>query len=64
MKTFEGLKEGTVLYSKEYNEYMTVHYSSYWQEDNTKEICFATERCLHRGCEFDPRDWEIGGLEQ
>lgn len=59
MKTFEGLAEGTIVYNKEYDETMKVHYSSYWQEDDTKEICFETEKCLWRGTEFDPADWEV-----
>lgn len=60
MKTFEGLKEGTVLYSPEYpgDGEMTVHYSNCFSE--TKELCFADEKgFLWRGNQFDPADWEV-----
>ena len=62
MKTFEGLKEGTILYSPEYlnDGNMTVCYSNYFSETNEKELCFADEKgFLWRGNQFDPADWQL-----
>jgi hypothetical protein len=58
MKSFEGLKEGTVIHN-DIDGDMTVQYSDFFSETDEKEICFATANCLWRGCQFDPADWEI-----
>jgi len=57
MKSFEGLKDNDVIYNP-IDGIMTVSYSNFFSETNEKELCFATPRCLWRGCQFDPADWE------
>ena len=58
MKSFEGLKEGTIIHN-DIDGDMIVRYSDWFSETNEKEICFETEKCLWRGTEFDPRDWDV-----
>lgn len=57
LTTFEGLPAGTVLVSSDGE--MTVTYSDYWSENGEKEFCLADDKCLWRGCQFDPADWKI-----
>lgn len=57
LTTFEGLPAGTVLVSSDGE--MTVTYSDYWSENGKKEFCLADDKCLWRGCQFDPADWKI-----
>ena len=58
MKTFNGLKEGTVIHN-EIDGDMVVRYSDWFSESGEKELCFESERCLWRGTEFDPANWEL-----
>ena len=58
MKSFEGLKEGTVIHN-DIDGDMTVTYSDFFSDTNKKELCFISEKCIWRGCQFDPTDWEI-----
>ena len=58
MKSFEGLKDKDVVYNAT-DGIMTVSYSDFFSETNEKELCLATPRCLWRGFQFDPADWEL-----
>lgn len=58
MKSFEGLKEGTVIHNDVDGD-MIVRYSAWFSETNEKELCFESENMIWRGCQFDPADWEI-----
>lgn len=58
MKTFEGLKEGTVIHN-DIDGDMTVAYWDGFNLTGRKELCFTTENCIWRADQFDPRDWEI-----
>lgn len=60
LTTFDGLPAGTVLTSTDGD--MTVAYSDFWSEDGEKEFCLADDKCLWRGCQFDPADWRIKEL--
>ena len=57
MKSFEGLKEGTVIHN-DIDGDMIVRYSAWFSETNEKELCFESENMIWRGCQFDPADWE------
>lgn len=57
MKTFDNLKAGTVLVSKEDAEEMTVAYVD-WDGTGQKEFCLYNTS-IFRGSQFDPEDWEI-----
>ena len=56
MKTFDNLKEGTVIHN-DIDGDMTVVYSDAFS--STKELCFVSENCIWRGNQFDPKDWEV-----
>ena len=58
MKSFEGLKEGTVIHN-DIDGDMIVRYSALFSETHEKEFCLESERSLWRGCQFDPADWEV-----
>ena len=58
MKTFEGLKEGTVI-TNPVDGKMIVRYSDWFNEGGRKELCFESETCLWSGLQFSPDDWEI-----
>lgn len=57
MKTFEGLKAGTIIHNSIDGD-MVVVYSDWFNETEEKELCFQTDDSLWRGTEFDPTDWE------
>lgn len=57
MKSFNELKDGDIVYNAT-DGIMTVGYSDFFSETSEKELCFATPRCIWRGCQFDPADWE------
>ena len=58
MKTFDGLKSGTVI-TNPIDGDMTVCYSDAFSMDDTKELCFVDETSIWLGCQFNPADWEI-----
>ena len=56
LKTFDGLKEGTLL--KDCNgDHYRVSYREFWGD--AKCVCLVTERSIYPASEFDPRDFEI-----
>ena len=58
MKSFEGLKEGTVIHN-DIDGDMTVTYTDWYSDTNEPELCFVSEKCLWPAWQFDPADWEV-----
>ena len=58
MKTFNGLREGTVI-TNPVDGNMTVRYSDWFSENGKKELCFEDKTSLWAGYQFDPADWEV-----
>ena len=58
MKTFEGLREGTVVTNPVDGD-MIVRYSDWFSDNGEKELCFESKTCLWAGYQFDPKDWEV-----
>lgn len=58
MKTFDGLKDGTVI-TNPIDGDMVVCHSDCFSMDGTKDLCFTDENSIWLGCQFDPNDWEV-----
>ena len=58
MKSFEGLKEGTVIHN-DIDGDMTVTYTDWYSDTNEPELCFVSEKCLWPAWQFDLADWEV-----
>ena len=57
LKTFDGLKEGTLLKDCNGDHYTVSHYDFYG--DGECVACLVTMRGIYPASEFDPRDFEI-----
>lgn len=57
MRTFDGLKDGTVLISKDDEEMTVAHVD--WDGTGEKEFCLVGTESIFRGIQFDPQDWQI-----
>lgn len=58
MKTFEGLKSGTIITNPVDGE-MMVCYSDAFSEDNEKVLCLADSTSVYPAWQFDPKDWSM-----